>query len=96
LPRIRKGNGVKRIRFWNRLGPLAAELDKGDNVFLAVGKRQHHVVVPEAKGVSLSCNVTFTVTEAYARVAELEDALDLGSSGVTHTGSNPVSRISII
>ena len=28
-----------------------------------------------------------------ARVAELADALDLGSSGETRTGSNPVSRI---
>ena len=29
-------------------------------------------------------------------MAELADALDLGSSGVTHTGSNPVSRISLL
>ena len=27
-----------------------------------------------------------------ARVAELADALDLGSSGVTRRGSNPLSR----
>ena len=28
----------------------------------------------------------------HARVAELADALDLGSSGVTRRGSNPLSR----
>src|SRR5262245_22792080 len=31
--------------------------------------------------------------DAGARVAELVDALDLGSSGVTHGGSSPPSRI---
>jgi hypothetical protein len=30
----------------------------------------------------------------YARVAELADALDLGSSGETRAGSTPVSRTS--
>jgi hypothetical protein len=31
--------------------------------------------------------------QEYARVAELADALDLGSSGLNHRGSNPLSRI---
>ena len=30
----------------------------------------------------------------HARVAELADALDLGSSGLNRRGSNPLSRIS--
>ena len=30
----------------------------------------------------------------HARVAELADALDLGSSGLNHRGSSPLSRIS--
>ena len=32
----------------------------------------------------------------HARVAELADALDLGSSGLHHRGSNPLSRILLI
>ena len=32
----------------------------------------------------------------HARVAELADALDLGSSGATCRGSNPLSRILLI
>ena len=34
-------------------------------------------------------------TIKHARVAELADALDLGSSGLNRRGSNPLSRISL-
>ena len=37
---------------------------------------------------------SFTIK--YARVAELADALDLGSSGLNRRGSNPLSRISLL
>jgi hypothetical protein len=32
----------------------------------------------------------------HARVAELADALDLGSSGLNRRGSNPLSRIIVL
>ncbi len=44
--------------------------------------------------VSEHCQNSKRFKNKQARVAELEDALDLGSSGETRAGSSPVSRIS--
>ena len=37
-----------------------------------------------------------SLTINHARVAELADALDLGSSGLNRRGSNPLSRIIVL
>jgi hypothetical protein len=47
----------------------------------------------EKREMSCKSLLVGTSKVAYARVAELADALDLGSSGETRAGSTPVSRI---
>ena len=51
--------------------------------------------VREGKGLIIFIiQIKMFLTLSSARVAELADALDLGSSGATRRGSNPLSRTS--